>query len=568
LRYLIVILLFLSTTLYGVDNAPKLLRSCINFNDSTVTISWMAPTDACASFTHYSVYENENGGTFNRIAVIPNITVVEYPHKIPNLNTNRSYYVTVHTLCDGLDSATSQTLSLDDVYPANIGLDSVSYDLATQNIIAGWQPNPSVDTKGYQIYDYQSGNGDSIGFTSATSYIVSTDPLDVFPVVIATLDSCNLSSILSTPHRVMRLSHNFDSCTGTMTLNWTLYQGWQSIESQDVMVSINGSPYTNVQTVASSATSYSITNITLGDNICFYIRSFTAGGTISSSSNRICVQTRELEYPSYIYLSRVTVIDDDKVLLEWETDNASDQAKYYIHRSDNGDPYVSRFNVPITDQSELYYTGINPTVNVHEDHHLYKVTCENVCGVITMESNEATTIRLGFGPNYQRNHNHYLGFDGGVEKYDLQKLQPDGFTWNTIRTQDTPFTNIEFYNDSTGCYRVLATENFNSFGYYKTSLSNTECILAPLTYYMPNAISLTSENNRFIILGEGIDHSRSYYQIYNRWGEMLASRSTKTAWYGDYEGQEVIPGLYMYVAHIYGVMGEKKMVKDYIYVFK
>ncbi len=567
MRYLSFIFIFWTTTLFAVDSAPRLLRSCINFNDSVVTISWQAPTDACGSFTHYSLYENVNGGTFSRIAVIPNIAITEYPHKLPDLNTTRSYYITVHTLCDMLDSATSQTIAIDVTYPDPQELDSLSYDLATQNIIAGWSPNTSTDTKGYEIYDYSSGNGDSIGFTTGTNFTVTTDPLNVFPVVMAALDSCNLSTVLSTPHRAMRLTERLDTCDRRIRINWSRYQGWQAVDSQHIMMSVNHGPYTRFRTIGGATTSYEIGGITLGDTICLYIRAYAPGGTITSSSNIACVETRAFEVPSYIYLSQVTVVNDHDVHLEWEVDNATDMKVFYGHRSDNNSIYVSRFNVKVVDENIIQYTGFNPTVNVHEDHHVYKISVENVCGDSIMESNEATTIRLAFGDEYAKNHNHYRGFDGGVQKYELQKQLRSSFTWNTIRTQDTPFNNIDF-SDSSGCYRVLATENMNTFGYFKTSLSNTECILAPLTYYMPNAINRTTENNRFIIYGEGIDHSRSFYMIYNRWGEMLANQKTNEPWYGDYNGEPVPNGMYMYVAHIYGVLGEKRMVKDYIYVFK
>ena len=555
----------------AVDYAPKIKRACINYTDSVVTITWGAPSDVCGSFTEYKLFANENNGPYTQIATITDISTVEYPHSIPNKNAVRSYYLSVHNLCNGIDSAISDTVDVDIIYPIDLQLDSVSYDFVTQNIIAGWKQNPSVDTKEYQIYDYSSGNGDSIGSTTDTFYTITTNPNNVFPVVIATLDSCLLTSLLSSPHKVMQINSVLDSCKEEITLSWSSYVGWQQIDSQIVMRSTNGSAYQKISSLGGGATSFIDNTFTMGDTLCYFVRAFTEQGTISSSSRTVCNPTRKLETPGYIYLSRVSVKGISTIELEWTTDNLRDQKKFYIYRQDNDGATIRRKVVPIIDNNQLSYQTENLNLNVNGDVHRFVLTSVNVCDVESDSSNDSRSMLLRFADpktyNPYKHHNPYINWDGGVKEYHLQKESRDGSTWNTLRVQSTPFNNIEF-KDSLGCYRILAIENQNSYGFSKTSYSNEECVIPPLQFYLPNAINTKSENNRFIILGEGIDHNVSSYRIYNRWGEMLVENKTNIPWNATYQGEKVQPGLYSVIAIIYGARGEKTMIKEIIYVLE
>lgn len=567
MRHLAIILILFSLKSWGVGRSPKMLRSCINFDDSTVTVQWTVPSDACNSFTHYDLYANVDNGPFNLIATIPVRAVDEYPHKLPDLNTNRKYFIVVHKLCNGVDSAISDTLDIDVEYPANIPIDSVSYDLATQHIIAGWKKNPSADTRGYQIYDFSSGNGDSIGFTNDTFFTITTDPNNVFPVVLASIDSCDLSSILSTPHRVMRLSGTIDTCKREISLSWTPYQGWLSIDSQRVMVSLNRNPYTSYVTIAGNATSHNLPNITLGDTLCIYIRAYTALGTITSSSNYICFETRALRNPTYSYLSQVTVANNQDVDLEWIIDDGHDQKDFTIYRSTDNINFSIQGAVNITNPSTLQYQFTDMSANVDQTIYYYVVETNNVCDELTATTNKSNSILLDFnGPTF-KNHNPYSYFDGGTTEYALEKEDPISSTWNTVNVQSTGFNTTSF-DDSIGCYRVRAIEGMNQYGFSRTSVSNEVCIGNLLNYFIPNAIHTSTENNRFLIVANGIDHNISYYEIFNRWGELIVRRPTNEAWYAEYRNELVPQGVYLCLVYLYGYDGEQEMIKQPIYVFR
>ncbi|MBT8326506.1 MAG: gliding motility-associated C-terminal domain-containing protein [Bacteroidia bacterium] len=560
MRYLLVILSFLAINASAVQNAPTLLRACINYTDSIVTVTWDAPTDVCGSFTNYSLYGNENGGAFFKIADIPDIAIVEYPHTINNKNAIRSYFIRVLTLCDGQDSATSDTLYVDIVYPANIQLDSVSYDVATQNIIAGWKKNPSKDTKAYQLYDYSSGNGDSIGYTIDTFFTVTTNPNNVFPVVIATLDSCNLTSLISSPHKVMKLNSSIDTCKREIALSWTSYVGWQSIDSQFIMVSVNGGSFTKHSTISGGSTSFTYDGFVLGDTFCFFIRASTESNLITSSSNISCIETRKLEKPSFVYLERVSVDDNKTISIEWTTDNTKDQAYFKVFRGLASNMFDEEFNV--TANTNLSYNLNDVLVDVQNEYYSYAISTINKCEEVTATSNTSNSILLKTVPIVS--HNNYSGWDGSTDTYTLQKK--NGSTWNDIETDVFPIASD--YSDSSGCFRIRADEKINQYGSSAISYSNESCIQDSLRFYVPTGINPQSENNSFVVLGTGIDHSKSTYEIYNRWGMRLAQNNTNIPWKAEYQGSLVPPGIYVYIVHLYGYLGEKESAKGTVYVIR
>lgn len=544
----------------AVSDPVNLLRACINYNDSIVTISWKSAADNCSSFSHYSIYEQQNSGLYSRIATITDLSIVEYPHKISDQNANRNYYIVTAQACNGTDSLFSDTLKVDVTYPEPQLLDSVSYDLLTQDIIAGWRKNTSRDTKRYQLYDFSSGNGDSLTTTTDTFDTISKSPAKVFPLVIAAIDSCDLSTLLSTPHRVSTLNTSIDTCKNEITLTWSKYLGWSQIDSQVVYVNINNQGFTQHTSLNESFNSLVFNDFVLGDELVFFLRSFTASGKTSSSSNTSTITTRKLSVPSVVYLNNVTVVNDNYVEIEFTVDNEQDQLNYVIERSLDG----SLFNV-ISSMSTSYvadYFVNDNNIDVDNQAYLYKVSSVNKCFDTVAFSNVSGNILYKLKPS--SSHNPYTGWNGNVSYYETQKQH--GSTWNAVKmyTDDTPN-----YADSIGCYRTVAYEKGNALNMGNAiSTSNVNCNQPSLEVEAPSALNLNSTNNRFVLIGEGIDHSTSYYQIFNRWGEKIFQAPTNQSWYAEANNEVVQNGLFTYVAMVYGVKGEKLTITGTIYVIR
>ena len=560
LREVLIIFLFAFTYSFGINEKPRLVRACINFNDSTISLVWNKPIDVCGSFTKTEIFGNENNGSFQRIATLTDINITEFPHYIPNLNTQRKYYLVIHTACNGIDSFFSDTLSPDLEYPINRQLDSLSYDINTQDIIAGWQHSISSDVKGYQIYDYSTGNGDSIGYTPSTNFIVSSNVAKVFPVVIATLDSCNLSSTLSKPHQVMFLSGMLDTCTKSINLSWSLYKGWQTIDSQKILVRHKNQTFITEKVLNGNTTSLLFNNFILGDTFDIIVRAYTKSGTITSSSNKISFQTRELKTPSLLYLSNISVNNSESIDISVYIQNTQDQKSIVLLKSRGQNP------LQIVDQTSLNtsknYTFNDKDVVVNQYVYNYQVKLTNKCDDTIMISNISNSILLELMPNAK--HNSYKNWLGGVEEYNIQYSQ-DGFTWNTTSSSlDTINTDSLL----AGCYRIQAVETTNSLNTNEISYSNKVCKIDSMKIFVPTGINYTTQNNQMIILGTGIDHTKSNYIVYNRWGEQLANLPTDSTWNLQYQGKTIPQGTYIYIVNAIGLLGEKQTIKGTIYVIR
>ena len=557
-------MIFFGLKSYAVTQPPQILRACINNSNAIVTVKWKAATDLCGSFTKYELYGSENGGPFNLIDIIPVLAITEYPHQLAVLNTKWRYYLQVHTACNGITLLHSDTMSIDITYPENIQLDSVSYDLNSQDIIAGWSQNPSLDTKEYEIYNFITGDGASIGKTTFTNYIISANPASVFPIVIATLDSCNLSSLISEPHTVSLLNSRFDTCSRTATLDWSLYEGWQSIDKQEVFMSINGSSFNKIAGLNGSATTYIHTGVTLGDTFTFYVRSFTTKSieTISSSTNKSTIKTRALEVPSTLYIELVTV-NNNTISIDWLCKNCNDVSQFDVSKNDDGVNYQA-FKTTTSIYQTSNYSELDLAVSPSISSYLYNIVAKDKCGDTLIESNTSQSILLSLESGIL--HSDYIGWDVGVSYYSLEKLTA-GSTWNEVRNSVFPFNTTSF-EDSVGCYRVTAYEIQNQFSTVALSSSNVVCLYNSLKAYVPTAINTTTGNNRFIIQGTGIDHTKSRYSIYTRWGEKIADLPTSEPYYFYYQNQQVPAGTYVYTINLFGLLGEKKTEKGVIHVIK
>jgi len=565
LKYIFFILIFFGLKSYAVTQPPQMLRACINNSDAIVTVKWNAVTDVCGSFNKYELYGSENGGPFNLIDIIPVLAVTEYPHQLVVLDTRWRYYLQVHTACDGATLLNSDTISIDVTYPENIQLDSVSYDLNSQDIIAGWTQNPSPDTKEYEIYNFITGDGASIGKTTLTNYNVSPNPASVFPIVVATLDSCNLSSLISEPHTVSFLNSSFDTCSRTATLTWSLYKGWSSIEKQEVFLSINGSSFSKLADLNSSTTTYVHSGVSLGDLLVFYIRSFSTKDlkTISSSTNKSIINTRAFDVPSTLYIELVTVNNNNTISIDWLCNDCNDVFEFEVLKSEDGVNFQTFTNTksiyPTTGYSELDLS-VSPNVS----SYTYKIVAKDKCGDNLLESNISQSILLSLKPTIT--HTSYIGWDVGVSYYSLEKLTSSS-TWNEMSRSSFPFNTTSF-EDSVGCYRITAKEVINQFSTVALSRSNVICLYNSLQVYVPTAINPTTENNKFLVQGTGIDHTKSRYSIYTRWGEKIADLPTNEPYYFYYQNEQVPAGTYVYTINLFGLLGEKKTEKGVIHVIK
>jgi len=557
-REFIVIAIFFSQLSWAVDLSPRMLRACIDYDNDIVTVKWAQPTDGCGSFEKYLIYGSENLGPFKKIAEIQNLTVGEYPHSLLVQNTSWRYYITTYTHCNGVDSLRSDTIGVDVVYPLNIEIDSISYNLESQKIIAGWKRNPSTDTKHYELYDYSSGNGDLLGDTKLLSFNISEKRAGRFPVVLATLDSCNLSSLLSQPHEATHLKGTIDSCSRTINLNWSLYVGWNTIDSQSLYVSVNKGAFVKVETVVGDKKRMTYGGFDLGDTLKFFMRAYK--NNKSTSSNTIIFETRKLIRPEEFTLKLVDVVDNN-IEISWLCKNQDDTKEFVVYSGQSETSFKKLESTPVNiDKNEYKIQDLQNNPNTQA--YFYYIISVDKCG--TQSSSTDTSMNLHVDTNQTEIHNRYVGWKNGVLNYTLELFE--GSTWNETKNKPNVFIN-EDIKKIQNCFRITAVAD-NGQTNMLISHSNEVCPKKKLRYFITTALNPNGVNKHFVIKGEGLDYVLSTFQIYNRWGELIKSGTLNEEWDGSYKNKVVGSGIYLYVVKIHGINGEYEQVKGVVSVIK
>ena len=567
---------------FGVENRPKMRRACLNRLDSTLDLQWNKPTDVCGTFTHFDLYGRDNNlAVFQNLGRYNSFILSNLSIKLSNLKS-WEFYLVYHKACNGIDSIFSDTILIDNSPPINSELDSVSVELNSQKTILGWSKNSSVDVKGYIIY-HVTGTNSVIADTNSTFYIDKGNrnpSLGSENYSIAAFDSCNNTSLISNPHRTIYIQGTLDQCLKTIRLSWSPYLGW-NVSSYSIFVSINGGSFKLAGNVVQNITSFTYNFPVFGDNYCFYIRAYKdLNNSISSSSNKICINTGSIVANKNSYVAKVSV-NNDKIDLVLITETGKSLQKINIYKKEGNSNFVLWQSIN-TNGGIINIT--DPNVYVHSKTYSYYFTTEGPCNLVFDTSQTATTILLSvlmISPGDQiLNWSLYNKFIKQTKKQELLLSNSPNFnyssTWNmlsslnnsTINTNDN--TNFSLTQDKI-CYCIRAIENDPNITYTRsdTSYSNIECLNADPIVYFPNAIQINGYNTSFYPKGVFIDYDKSSYQIYNRWGQLIfETNDIRTQWFGTFNDKLVDSDVYAYRAIIIGLNGSTLYYDGTITVLK
>ncbi len=543
-----------SNLCFGLTQAPQILRACLNTGDSTVTIEYKNPVDACASFSEHHVYGKEVGPGFSLMFVESSWAASSIQFKLPNANPTWTFYFQTLYLCNGTDSVKSNTLTIDTQKPTISEIDSVSIDQGTQKLIIGWTANSAADVAGYRIYKNVNSVNSTIGDTTALSYFLPDHPVDqVIAVALAAFDSCNLFSPISNTHQAMILNNSYDPCSQDLTLSWSTYIGWNT-EFLKAYASINGSPYNQIATNLQS-TNYTF-KLKPGDSVCAFVRAYKLGdNSVRSSSNRVCYRAQEVATPELIYLSFASVLDADQVEIEAYVNNFSNSDELVIYRTEGANlTEVDRSTINTSGSTTRTVLDNRPT---SQNSWRYVAKTFDPCIGESAISNAGQTMLLNLNSD-QLSWSSYTEWEKGVDVYTVQGF--DGSTWNNLGTSSNFSYSVA--DEEHTCFRIEATEVSNSYGWSSKSYSNQVCLLRDPTFYVPNALNAAGINNTFRVIGTSIDLDKSTFIIFDRWGGHIAeSNQVDVGWSISAEGNDIQPGVFFYVLSIVDLSGNKHKSK-------
>lgn len=535
---------------------PKAIRACLDPTTGVVTL-YMAPSsDACGSFVNYRLYGRDNVVNSFQLLFqggVVGSTALSAP--LPN-KKRWELFVTARFACNGSDTLNSDTVFVDDQPPALLLLDSVSVDLASQQIVAGWQKAPEADVMGYSVFKVDQGTGNNVLIkdTSSTGIRFLTSTFDSRntgnKISIAVFDSCKNGGVICAPHSPILASINTAEntqyrCSGKVLIRWTAYVGWRvdSYEiwyasSRDNLFRLAG--YVNGDTL-----NYIHALPELNYTYTYFVRARKTGlPRVTSTSNVVLFNAVGFSKPVSNEIGHASVISPGniEVTCRW-TPPASIGFKTLLQFREFSSTVwsVANGNVPLG-----YSRQIISNLETGRKRYVFRLLAQNPCGIGYDTSENHVSLLLTKSGNTAQwvDYQPYNPNNQTVEERNKQ-----GFTWNEVGGPTSPF----FITDTTKalCYRVVAYKTDAGNNRIDTAFSNEICLRVYDTTLVPNAFSPEGNNKVFRIVNPNIARGQATMHIYDRWGGKLWQGEALDGWNGEALGQPVIQGLYIYRIEVF-----------------
>lgn len=584
---------------------------CVNERaNNQIEINWELTGPPCgASFESFDIYVSDNpGGGFQLLDNITDESRLNYLDGTSLTNLGSPLYYYVINKCAGNFSDPSDVL--DDLRPTFPQIENVTVVGNTVNI--NWLPSTSLEAFEYIVY-YDNGMGftpiatvnPAINGFTYTHQEDLTNPGLIFPspnekperYTVATVDACGEAGTFNTlAHKTVHLKAETTTCSNTVFLNWTAYEGWiDGIDHYEVYGSINGNTQSVLNNfIDSGINTYTYTNDLPGvDELCFQIIAKRYGDLLETASNDTCISLAEASgnKPEYLYIRNVTVLNDGSVELSYYADpNVYTEAVKYLsgNKSDNTEVFDSEFiggSLTATNPFEytLYTHATSETIN---RALFYKIETEDNCGNSTVTKDARTIYLEGKADGNQTNFLNWSAYGNlyaSVNEYKVFRQTPDdsfisiGTTdGSTIQfTDDVQF--VESNENGQICYKLEATvtvaypevSNTDIMREIVTSSSNIVCITQPARIAVPNAFAPEGVNNVFKPYVLNVDAMFYNMVVFNRWGGVVyESNDPNEGWDGTYQGRIAQEGVYMYNFTYAGIDGKEKQKKGSVVLLR
>jgi gliding motility-associated-like protein len=535
---------------------PKAIRACLDPTTGIVTF-YMSPTaDACNSFVNYRLYGRDNAiGSFQLLYQGGTVGSTALSATLPN-KKRWELFVSARFACNGTDTLNSDTVFVDDQPPALLLLDSVSVDLASQKVVAGWKKAPEADVMGYSVFKVDQGTGNNVLITDTSStgirFLASTfDSRNTGnKISIAVFDSCRNGGVICAPHSPVCASINPAEntqyrCTKKVLLRWTAYVGWP-VDHYDIWyASSKDNLFVKAGSVSGDTLRYVHTLPELNYTYTYFIRAHKSSGVgITSSSNVVLFFAADFSKPVGLNIGHASVVSPGNIEISclWTPPSPTGFKALLQYRENLGSSWItSNNNVPAG-------SGRFQIKNLETDkkQYVFRLLAQNPCGVGYDTSENHVSLLL------TRNGNAAQWFDyqpyNPLNQVLEERIKAD-FTWNIRGGPFSPY----WIPDTTKayCYRVVAYKTDANNNRIDTAYSNEVCLRVYDTTLVPNAFSPEGTNKVFRIVNPNIEKGQATMYIYDRWGGKLWQGEALDGWNGEAQGQPVSQGFYVYKIEVY-----------------
>lgn len=402
--------------------------------------------------------------------------------------------------------------------------------------------------------------------------------------LITTIDSCGNSQGATERHCTMFLSSTLDNCEGEITLKWTPYEGWASVDSYKVyMSSSSDTIYRQIGIVSGTDSTFVRGNLSSLESYNFYVEALDASGLLFSHSNELeNISFQMAGATKFAHVRSASILSQNEVELRLLVDRKSPIKHLNVYRGlSRSGPFkkVKREEPPLS-VLDTFFTISDATGKPYQFPYVYFIEVIDTCNMPVIQSNKFRTIYLsGTSDKNQMKsditwlnnvavdstaveEDHYLVYRYINNKRSRLPIR--------IRNVDANFFQDDLqdfvHQGDRFCYDVkLVQYNSKTFDYTDTSSSNTICFEHEADVFIPNTFTPNDDgiNETWRPITSYVVPVQNYHlMIFNRFGKLVFETTDPLeGWDGTEEDTEAAVGQYAYryfIKTVHGSTVEKK----------
>jgi gliding motility-associated-like protein len=451
-------------------------------------------------------------------------------------------------------------------------IDSISV-LPNGNTVVSWHIPRDLDIVKYIIVKNINGINtpiDSVVGRNNTAYTFTTTDANsnAVQLYVFAVDSCSNPGGFNINPTTMFLKAKYDKCAYKTNLTWNPYINIpKGILEYRIYSSVNNSPYLKIG--STTETNFTVDNVQPNKNVCYFVRVINTDKNITSSSNRTCIFSTQVDASNFVYIKKASVKDKNSVEVTVFIDTTKTSLGIDIYRSEDGVNFNPIAFIPYSGNANFYY--LDEKTETNSTSYYYKAIVKDSCGNSRTYSNVSKTILLKLQDDEKNiftkhlSWSYYEGFAGGVSGYNIYRIINDVPSSSPVAytgpTTSGYLDNLEdeASNGSKIEYLVEAVEGIgNPYGFLEASKSNTASVYMEGEIFVPTAFAPNGKNKIWLPITHFVDKSEYTVSVFNRWGNKIFETHDDTkGWNGNGANNDV----YAYLITYKNSRGEYKEVK-------